>query len=265
MVIKTYAFLLLISMHGLGMAQTSGGTMSDAAKAGQRMKNPLYPQVQLPLTYNLNPRMGISDGVQQTELTFNPVIPVDITKSVQVILNPMLTFNHYTNDQQITNQNQPFQLATYFAPTFVSDWCYGIGPYIQAPASNSNNGSRQTGLGVSAGLFYSPGNWVIGTSVYNSWDIGNDLSGGSANLINVQPIISFTTDHAWTYSLSSQINYNYTARNATNQLTLSGGKTIRIAGHHLQFQVGPTYMVTTTPFSSKGFGAYFGVTALMPK
>ena len=177
----------------------------------------------------------------------------------------MLTYNHNANNQQVTNQNQPIQLATFFAPTYAKNWYYGIGPYIQAPASNANNGSRQTGLGVSAGAFFTPDNWVIGGAMFNSWGIGNNLSGGTANLLNVQPTISYTTDDAWTYNLSSQIMYNYDAKAATNQLTLSGGKTFRVAGYHIQWQVGPTYMVTSNPASPKGAGAYAGLTFLLPK
>lgn len=261
---KNLFFLLLLLMGGVATAQSSS-SMSEAAKAGQNMQNRLYPQIQLPLTYNYNQKMGINNGTQQTEIGFNPIIPVSVNSDVQLILNPMLTYNHNANDQQITNQNQPIQLATFFAPTYANDWYYGIGPYIQAPATNANNGPKQTGVGISAGAFYTPDNWVVGAAMFNSWGIGNDLSGGTANILNVQPTISYTTDDAWTYNLSSQIVYSYTARNATNQLTLSGGKTAKIFGYHLQYQIGPTYMVTTTPSSAKGVGAFAGLTFLMPR
>lgn len=258
-------FLSLLLASVVVFAQTSSSSMSEEAKAGQKMQNRLYPQVQLPLSYNYNQNMGANNGIQQTEIGFSPIIPVNINSDVQLILNPMLTYNHNANDQQLTNQNQPIQLATFFAPTFAKTWYYGLGPYIQAPATNANNGSKQTGLGISAGAFYTPENWVIGGALFNSWGIGNDLTGGTANILNVQPSISYTTDNAWTYNLSSQIIYSYTLRNATNQLTLSSGKTTKIFGYHMQYQIGPTYMVTTTPTSSKGIGAYAGITFLMPR
>ena len=259
------AFFLLLLAPPLILAQTSSSSMSEEAKAGQKMQNRLYPQVQLPLTYNYNQKMGANNGTQQTEIGFSPIIPVGINSDIQLILNPMLTYNHNANDQQVTNQNQPIQLATFFAPTYAKTWYYGIGPYIQAPATNANNGSKQTGLGLSAGAFYTPDNWVIGLAAYNSWGIGNNLTGGSASLLNVQPTISYTTDKAWTFNLSSQIVYNYSARNTTNQLTLSGGQTISVSGYHLQYQIGPTYMVTTTPTSAKGVGAFVGLTFLLPR
>jgi hypothetical protein len=262
---KRYLVFFLLTLHGIVSAQPSGGTMSEPAKAAQKMQNRLFPQVQIPLSYNYNQNMGANNAVQQAELSLSPIIPVNITSQVQLILNPMLTYNRNLNDQQLTNQNQPLQLATFLAPTYAKEWYFGIGPYFQAPATNANNGSRQTGVGVSAGAFYTPANWVIGGAMFNSWGIGSDLSGGTADVLNLQPTISYTTDNAWTYNLSSQLTYSYTARNATNQLTLSGGKTVQFSGYHLQLQIGPTYMVTTTPTSAKGIGAFVGLTALLPR
>ena len=257
--------LLPLVLPQVAVAQSSESTMSEEAKAGQKMQNPLYPQIQLPLTYNYNQKLGANDGSQQTQIGLNPIIPVALNEDIQLIINPMLTYNHNANNQQVTNQNQPLQLATFFAPTYAKSWYYGIGPYLQAPASNANNGSKQTGAGVSAGLFFTPDNWVIGAAMYNSWGIGSDYSGGSANVFNAQPTISYTTDNAWTYNLGSQITYYYNTNAASNQLTLSGGKTFKVGEYHFQWQVGPTYMVTTFPGSAKGFGGYFGLTALLPK
>jgi hypothetical protein len=262
---NTLCCLLPVYFSQSVSAQSTQSTMSEEAKAGQKMQNPLYPQIQLPLTYNYNQQLGLNSVSQQTQIGFNPIIPVGINEDFQLIINPMLTYNHNANNQQVTNQNQPIQLATFFAPTYAKSWYYGIGPYLQAPASNANNGSRQTGAGVSAGLFFTPDNWVIGAAMFNSWGIGSNYSGGSANILNAQPTISYTTDNAWTYNLSSQITYNYNTNAASNQLTLSGGKTFKVDEYHFQWQVGPSYMVTTFPGSAKGFGGYFGLTALLPK
>ncbi|MBU3626973.1 hypothetical protein ICN48_12110 [Polynucleobacter sp. JS-Safj-400b-B2] len=258
-------FLMLIQVSSVVNAQTSSSTMSEEAKAGQNIQNPLYPQIQLPLTYNFNQKLGTNSGGQQSQIGFNPIIPVDISDDLQLIVNPMLTYNHNANSQQATNQSQPLQVATFFAPTYVKTWYFGAGPFVQVPATNANNGSKQTGVGVSAGAFYTPENWVIGMAMFNSWGIGNNLSGGTANVLNAQPTISYTTDKAWTYNLQSQIIYNYDAKSATNQLTLSGGKTYKWFDYHVQWQVGPTYMVTSTPSSPKGVGAFVGLTVLMPK
>ena len=257
--------LVFIGLHSGVMAQTTDSTMSEAAKAGQNMQNTLYPQVVLPLSYNYNQKMGANSLSQQAEFSFTPIIPVSLGGDLQLIVNPMFTFNRNSNDQQVTNQAQPMQLATFLAPVFEKYFYAGIGPYIQLPATNANNGSKQTGLGVSAGAFFTPEHWVIGAAMFNSWGVGGDMSGGSGNMLNAQPKISYTTDTAWTYSFSSQITYNNMAKAVTNQLTLSGGKTINFFGYHASIQAGPTYMVTTTPTSAKGVGGFLALTVLLPK
>jgi hypothetical protein len=263
--IRRIIFLTLFILHSTAMPQPSESSMSEEAKSAQKMQNVLYPQIQLPVTYNYNQKLGLNNLSQQNQYGFNPIIPVALESDLQLIVNPMLTLNHNTNDQQVTNQAQPLQLATYLGPTYAKYFYAGIGPYFQLPATNTNNGSKQTGLGISAGAFFTPDNWVIGATMYNSWGVGSNLAGGSANVLNIQPSISYTTDAAWTYNLGSQMTYNYDAKAATNQLTLSGGKTINIFGYHTQIQVGPTYMVTTTPTSAKGFGGFLGLNVLLPK
>ncbi|MBU3624367.1 hypothetical protein [Polynucleobacter sp. AP-Latsch-80-C2] len=258
-------FLVIGIFNSAAIAQTSQSTMSDEAKSAQKMQNVLYPQIQLPVTYNYNQKLGANNLSQQNQYGFNPIIPVALGSDLQLIVNPMLTLNHNTNDQQVTNQAQPLQLATYFGPAYAKYFYAGIGPYFQLPANNTNNGSKQTGLGISAGAYFTPDHWVIGAVAYNSWGVGSNMAGGSANVFNIQPSISYTTDAAWTYNLGSQITYNYDAKAATNQLTLSGGKTVNLFGYHTQVQAGPTYMITTTPTSAKGFGGYLGLTVLLPK
>lgn len=262
--IRSFLFLLLVCISGTLNAQEKSSKMSEAAREGQKMQNKLYPQTQLPFSYNYNQKIGSNNGAQQSEFAFQPIVPIKLGTDLQLLLNPMLTFNRNINYPQAINQLQPVQLATFFAPRFAGDWYIGIGPYYQAPASNNLNGSRQTGVGVSAGAFYTPDNWVLGVAMYNSWGIGSDMSGGSANILNVQPTVSYTTNDGWSYNLSSQVTFDYSARNTTNQLTLSGGKTIKVMGHHWQFQVGPTYMVSAIPSSAKGWGAFFGLTTSLP-
>lgn len=258
-------FMGFIWLPGFAIAQSSNSTMSQEAKSAQKMQNVLYPQIQLPITYNFNQKLGANSQSQQDQYGFNPIIPVTLGSDLQLIVNPMLTLNRNTIDQQVTNQSQPLQIATYLGRKYAKQFYAGIGPYIQLPSINVNDGSKQTGLGISAGAFFAPENWVFGTVIYNSWGVGSNMAGGSANALTVQPAISYITDKAWTYSLGSQIIYNYDTSAATNQLTLSGGKTVNLFGYHTQIQAGPTYMVTTTPTSAKGFGGFFGLTFLLPK
>jgi hypothetical protein len=262
---RSFLPILLMLVSGCALAQSSDGTMSSTAVAAQNMQNRLFPQITVPMSYNLNNQLGANSTTKQAELGLGFIFPFNVSEDVQFLLNPFFTYNSNLSEGKVTNQTQPIQVASFFMKSFSKDWYFGLGPYVQGPANNANNGSLQTGVGVSGGGFYTPEHWSIGVIAYNSWGLGDNMTGGSANVFSAGPKISYTTDSAWTYSLSSSVQYNYNSKAATNQLTLSGGQTFKVYDYHMQWQIGPTYMVTTTPTSAKGWGAYAGLTLLMPK
>lgn len=238
------------------------GGMGDTTQSAQEMQSKLPLYITMPFTYNYNRNLGNSNNTNQGEFELQPFIPLRFDDGSYLILNPMLTGNAYTQKERVTNQTQLLQLATYYG-LYSGSWRYGIGPYYQSPSSNSNGGSKQSGLGISYGASYKINHWNIGGTGYNSWGVGDNLSAGTANIFSASPSVSYTSDDALTYNLGSAVNYNWNARRATNQLTLSGGKTIEFWGYPIQIQIGPTYMITSTPLSAKGWGAFFGLTGLI--
>lgn len=245
-------------------AKAQDDSMTDIAKIAQVIPNKLNKNYQLPLLYYHSQNLGSASNMIQGQFQFNPIIPFAIDSKTSIVFRPMLTGNINNQDSNISNQPLPLQLETFIAfdPGL---WVYGMGPYFQAPAGNfATSGSKQTGLGVSAAAYFKPTHWVIGFIGYNSWGVGGDTSSGTANIFQVTPSISYTTDNAWTYSFQSKVNYHYDT-GSTNQLTLSGGKTIKLFGAPVQFQVGPTYMATHTPTSAKGWGGYLALTWVIPK
>jgi hypothetical protein len=256
-----WGILACISVTG---SNADDDGMTEIAKIAQVIPNKLNKNYQLPLLYYHNQKLGATSNMIQGQFQFNPIIPFAIDPQTSIIFRPMLTANFNNVDSSVSNQPLPLQLETFFAwdPGL---WVYGIGPYFQAPSGNViTNGSKQTGLGVSAAAYFKPTHWVIGFIGYNSWGIGDNTSSGTANIFQVTPSVSYTTNNAWTYTFQSKVNYHYDA-GATNQLTLSGGKTIKLFGEPVQLQVGPTYMATHTPTSAKGWGGYLALTWVIPK
>ena len=256
--------LCLLACHvGHALADDSDA-MTQTAKVAHDVQARLKPIVQIPLSYNYNQNRQPDQSYTQAQFQFAPMLPVAIGEKSAFILNPMFTDNVNRQNQHTTNQATPLQLATYLA-TKTEDFVYGAGPFVQMPTANLNSGSQQTGLGVSYGLLYQPKHWVIGATGFNAWGVGKNLAAGTANVYFVNPVVSYTTNDAWTYSFMSWINGNPTSgqSNNTNQLILSGGKTIQVGGVHWQWQIGPTYMATKIPTSPQGWGGYFSLTAVI--
>lgn len=260
----TISACLVGAFFSVGSAYANDDGMTGLAKIAQTIPNKLNKNYQLPFSYYHSQDLGLASNMIQGQFQLNPIIPFAIDNETSFIIRPMLTANFNNMNATVSNQTLPLQLETFFAwdPGL---WVYGIGPYFQAPAGNINYASKQTGLGVAASTYFKPTHWVIGIIGYNSWGIGNNVSSGTANAFQATPSISYTTDHAWTYSFQSKVNYNYNTPGATNQLTLSAGKTVRLLGEPVQFQIGPTYMATHTPTSAKGWGGTLSLTWVIPK
>ena len=243
-----------------------GSTMTNTAHIAHKIMAKIHPMVQLPLSYNYNQNRQPNQNYTQAQFQFDPVIPIVTSERTGLILNPLFLDNINAQNQQTHNQATPLQLATYFART-ETDLLYGLGPFIQMPTANSYGGSQQTGLGASYGLMYQPNHWVIGVTAYNAWGIGNNRTSGTANVYYANPTISYTTDNAWSYNLQAWLNGNPTngKSNNTNQLMLSGGNTIKLGKTNVQWQLGPSYMVTKNPTSPQGWGGYFSLTVAFPE
>lgn len=67
---RSIIFLLIICIPGALTAQEKSSKMSEAALEGQKMQNKLYPQTQLPFSYNYNQKIGSNNGAQQSEFAF---------------------------------------------------------------------------------------------------------------------------------------------------------------------------------------------------
>lgn len=234
---------------------------TELAKASQEIHNKLYPTITVPLFIYGNQNLGTNNLTKQGELQLEPRLPISVSEDVKFIINPQFTYDANKTDQKVDNITTPVQIASYFTKNY-NDFVFGIGPYIQTPASNSNNGTKQTGVGGSWGVFYKPEHWVLGGTGYIEWGVGDNMSGGSANNLNFSPAFTYIDDSAYSYTLNSKINsgfYNGKSH-STNQLVFSVAKTSKVYGIPVQFQIGPTYWVTTTPESPKGLGVFLGIT-----
>lgn len=259
------SLLLVVGTLGFAFSPTAnadgGDSMTQTAKVAQSIQSKLHAMVQVPLSYNYNQNRQPTENYTQAQFQLAPIVPFLIDADHAIVLNPMISDSINAQNQQTTSQVTPLQLATFYAPKG-TDYVYGIGPFIQMPTANPNGGSQQTGLGVSYGGFYEPKHWVIGGLAYNAWGVGSNRSAGTANVYFFNPLISYTSDNAWSYILQSWINGNPTNGQShnSNQLILSLGKTHKINKSHLQWQIGPSYMVTPTPTSPQGWGGFFSLT-----
>jgi hypothetical protein len=234
---------------------------SDNARMAKKLANKIEPIVNVPVQYNFFQRTGLGHTQDQNQLVLQPLIPATISHDWNLLLRPLVWGSFEKHPVAVANQTSPFQLEAFISPKKSSDFAWGLGPFFQAPGSGISSGSNQYGAGVTGAFFYKPEHWVIGGTAYNSWAIGGPTNNGTVNVLYVVPSISYVTDAAYTFTASMQPSFNYNARNTSNPLLLLAAKTTKVFDVPVQFQAGPTYMLSSTPTSGQGIGFRIQITA----
>lgn len=227
---------------------------NDDARMAKKLANKMEPIVNVPIQYDFYQKAGASHTQDQGRIILQPVVPATLSQDWNLLFRPLVTDNIQRQAGTVTNQTSPLQLEAFLTPSKTADFVWGIGPYFQVPVRGMSNGTGQYGVGVSAAAFYKPDHWVVGAIGYNSWAVGGPVNNITANVFYVVPSISYVTDTAWTYTATMQPSFNYNARNTSNPFLLLASKTTRVFDVPVQFEAGPSYMLSTTPTSGQGFG-----------
>jgi Outer membrane protein beta-barrel domain len=170
----------------------TGGDTESLAKAAQ---NPIADLISVPFQNNANFGVGPFNRTQDV-LNIEPVVPMHLGNDWIVISRTIVP---------LTSQPDPvFDSSTYGigdtseslilspADSGIKDFSWGFGPILTAPtASDAILGTGKLLLGPEAVIIYTPGHWVLGALVSNSWSIAGDPLRNSVNFFSAQPFINY--------------------------------------------------------------------------
>jgi hypothetical protein len=90
---------------------------------------------------------------------------------------------------------------------------------------------------------------------------------GSTNVSStfLQPVLSYTTDDAWSYTLQTDATYDWIARQWSVPLEASVAKLVKIGGTQVNLEAGVHYWAANPDSGPKGWGFSFTATLLFPK
>ena len=240
--------------------------MSDEQMAKQ-LANPIANMISMPLQWSYGGKMGADQKGSNQTLLLQPVAPINLGGGDLFVVRPILAGVSLNNingfsDYGVAN----ITLESFYAPKTGSSWIWGVGPYVTAPINNSGNfGSLQTGVGVTGVVLNRDGPWTYGLLGYRSWSAGGNAAYGTQNNLYGQPFLAYTTKSAWTFSTNMQALYNYDTGRTSNPLYVGASKLEVFGKQPVQFSLGATYYVDSTPQGPQGWGARATVTFVFPE
>lgn len=232
--------------------EESQGTRVDSfssgasGNAGQENLQELNRQLQNPvssvwsLTFQFNNfflKGSPSDKTRvQSLLNFQPVLPLHLTKDVNLIIRPVLPFifsSPVFDGQGFENKGGfgDMALVPFISPAS-DNWIIGVGPSTIFPtATNKGLGQGKLQLGPAAVVGWFNKAWMLGVFPQQWWSVAGDDDRPDTSQANIQYFLYHFLPNAWSIGTSPNILIDWKAddgNKVTFPVGLSVGKTVKL-------------------------------------
>jgi len=177
--------------------------------------------------------MGPGKAYWNSNLNFQPVLPVALTKDWNLITRPVMTvFNsvphpdpYFPSTIERTMGFGDTVLLEMLSPSsnLVGNWLLGVGPtFIFPTASTTYTGQGKWQVGPAAVVGYLSKKWIIGV-FFQNWTSFGGSGSQKTNQMNLQPFAAYFLPDGWSIGYSGNILGNWKAGSAGDVWTVPLG------------------------------------------
>lgn len=241
----------------------------DAADLAREIANPLADVTLLPFQLNYDRGYGPDDDGYKYTLNIQPVIPFELGGGTNLITRTIIPVVY--QDEIAPGAGSQFGLgdtlfSAWYSPAPSAGLTWGAGVAASLPTGTDDLlSSRQWGLGPTALVVYQTGNWTVGGLANHLWSIAGDNDRPDLNNTFLQPFLSYNTETAWTYTLTSESSYNWTAEAWSVPLNVNISKLVLVGGKlPVSIGGGVGYWLDGPETGPSGFRARFQLNFVLP-
>jgi hypothetical protein len=247
-------------------ASTEGGSEQDLDKLTRELSNPVSSVWSLTFQFNNFFLDGApSDKTRfQSVLNFQPVLPLHLTKDLNLIVRPVLPFVFtspvFTPGEGFSQKSGfgDMALVPFLSPAHSGHWIIGVGPTFIFPTAGKDErlGQGEWQIGPAGVLGYYNKKWLALVFPQQWWSYAGE--GPSTSQANIQYAIFRFFPGGWQVGAAPNILINWKADN-DNKLTLpvglGVGKTVKFGKLPVNFQIQGQWM----PFHPDDFSQRWNI------
>jgi hypothetical protein len=261
-----------------GTSSEEASSTPSASELAKEISNPVTSLWQLQLQFNnVQLETGGSSpvgGEWVNNLYFQPVMPVSLTKGVNLITRPVLTLYNSVpipTGPSSTERKTTFgdmTLAQVLSPAGTEPWIFGAGPtWIFPTAGSDATGQGKWQVGPAVGGGYITPKFMIAAFAQQWWSFAGDADRESTSQLRVLPLIFRFFGKGWSVGYSGDILADFKAPSGqkwTVPLGLSIGKVAFLGKLPVQVQIAGQYFVER-PTGGPDWNVQLQLTPVIPK
>jgi hypothetical protein len=248
-------------------------TREQVEDAAPRAQNPVARVIYLQLQQQTGFLIGPLERTQHA-LTFQPLIPFALGSSLNLVTLTRLSAVAVPDPapEGHTYGLGDTALTLFLSPVADGRFFWGVGPVFRLPTATSDRlgafSSGKWSAGPSAAFLATPGAFVLGAVVNNTWSFAGDAARPDVNALFLQPFASWNLPHGWYLTSSPIITSNWEAPEGQRWLVPAGGG----LGHSFRLPTGGGFGIDAQAFANvvrpdfaARWSARLSLSALLPK
>jgi hypothetical protein len=244
-------------------AALGGASLDELAK---QLQNPLADLVSVPFQNNFSGG-GTAGLAAAYNLNFQPVIPIELTDSWNLIVRPIVPYYSLplASGERSTGLGE-IMIETFFSPSKPSSFIWGIGPVFSFPtATNDAVATGCFAAGPVIAAVYMEGPWVVG-ALFTQLNAFARMGSAHLDTSSLQVFLNYNLPRAWSIGTAPTIlvNWNQIGQQWTVPVGAAIAKTISIAKQPISLSFS-YYANVVHPDGGSPWLTRFVVTFMFPK
>jgi hypothetical protein len=253
-------------------AVTESSTPEDASELNRQLTNPVSSIWSIANQFN---NFELNNGHWNNNWNFQPVLPVSLTKDLNLITRPVMPFYnivpHETSPGEFARDAGlgDLTLLELLSPANSGNWVLGAGPTAIFPTATSHfTGQGKWQLGPSVVVGYLTKEFFIGVFPQQWWSIGGEHGRPDTNQMNLQPIATIFFGEGWSIGYSGNILADWTAPSEdvwTVPIGLGLAKVVKLGRLPVKLQLAVQYIPVHPRISGQEWNVQISITPVIPK